>query len=241
MIHNVFQFTDTTVEEVMTPAAEMVSVDDDTPPIEAYEQLKRVGFRAVPLYEGSRERIVGLLYLKDIAGIPFGLSKIGHLREVMRDLYVVPESKPITDLLKEFQKNKKHMAIVVDEYGGIEGLVTLEDILEEIVGRLADEYEEEDKDDFIELPDGSYRISPRMDLDEFLLRFPHLQDGSLFPVQEIDTVGGLVLHMVGHLPEKGEEVVVGNLKFRVEGVEGTRITRLRLWELKESPREEEGP
>ncbi len=233
MIHNVFEFTDTTVDEVMTPAAEMVAIDVNTPPLEAYKQLKGVSFRAVPLYEESKERLVGLLYLKDIVGIPFGISKIEHLKDVMRELYIVPESKPITDLLKEFQKNKKHMAIVVDEYGGIEGLVTLEDILEEIVGRLADEYEEEDKDDFIELSDGSFSISPLMDIDEFLLRFPHLKEESLFPFDEIDTVGGLVFHMVGHLPEPGDEVVVGNVKLTVEGVEGTRITRLRLKVLEE--------
>ncbi len=233
MIHNVFEFTDTTVDEVMTPAAEMVAIDVNTPPLEAYRQLKGISFRAVPLYEESKERLVGLLYLKDIVGIPFGISKIEHLKDVMRELYIVPESKPITDLLKEFQKNKKHMAIVVDEYGGIEGLVTLEDILEEIVGRLADEYEEEDKDDFIELSDGSFSISPLMDIDEFLLRFPHLKEESLFPFDEIDTVGGLVFHMVGHLPEPGDEVVVGNVKLTVEGVEGTRITRLRLKVLEE--------
>ncbi len=233
MIHNVFEFTDTTVDEVMTPAAEMVAIDVNTPPLEAYKQLRGVSFRAVPLYEESKERLVGLLYLKDIVGIPFGISKIEHLKDVMRELYIVPESKPITDLLKEFQKNKKHMAIVVDEYGGIEGLVTLEDILEEIVGRLADEYEEEDKDDFIELSDGSFSISPLMDIDEFLLRFPHLKEESLFPFDEIDTVGGLVFHMVGHLPEPGDEVVVGNVKLTVEGVEGTRITRLRLKVLEE--------
>ncbi len=231
MIHNVFEFTDTTVDEVMTPAAEMVTIDINTPPREAYEKLKGVSYRAVPLYEGSKDRIVGLLYLKDIAGIPFGISEITHLRQVMREPYVVPESKPITDLLKEFQKNKKHMAIVVDEYGGIEGLVTLEDILEEIVGRLADEYEEEDKDDFIELPDGSFRLSPLMDIDELVKRFPHLKNDPSFPCEEVDTVGGLVFHLVGHLPEVGEEIVVGDLRFRVEGVEGTRITRLRMWVL----------
>jgi len=239
MIHNVFQFTDTSVEEVMTPASEMVILDIDTPPLEAYQKLKHVNHRALPLYKGSKDQIVGLLYLKDIAGLPFGLSKIKHLREVMRETYVVPESKPITDLLKEFQKNKKHLAIVVDEYGGIEGLVTLEDILEEIVGRLADEYEKEDKDDLIELPDGSFRVSPLMDIDELFRKFPHLKDDSLFPVDEIDTVGGLVFHMIGHLPREGEEVVVASLRFRVEGVEGTRITRLRMWEL-ESTVDEKG-
>ena len=240
MIHNVFQFTDTSVEEVMTPASEMVTLDIDTPPLEAYEELRHVNHRAVPLYKDSKEKIVGLLYLKDIAGIPFGLSKIEHLSEVMRETYVVPESKPVTDLLKEFQKNKKHMAIVVDEYGGIEGLVTLEDILEEIVGRLADEYEVEDKDDLIELSDGSFRVSPLMDIDELFHRFPHLKESSTFPIDEIDTVGGLVFHMVGHLPSKGEEVVVANLKFKVEGVEGTRITKLRMWELKPHHHEDGG-
>ncbi len=240
MIHNVFQFTDTSVEEVMTPASEMVTLDIDTPPLEAYEKLRHVNHRAVPLYKDSKEKIVGLLYLKDIAGIPFGLSKIEHLSEVMRETYVVPESKPVTDLLKEFQKNKKHMAIVVDEYGGIEGLVTLEDILEEIVGRLADEYEVEDKDDLIELSDGSFRVSPLMDIDELFHRFPHLKESSTFPIDEIDTVGGLVFHMVGHLPSKGEEVVVANLKFKVEGVEGTRITKLRMWELKPHHHEDGG-
>ncbi len=224
MILKVFRFSHTRVGEVMTPRTEMFVLEVDTPPEEAYEKLKEVTYREVPLYEGSLDNIVGIMRTKDLLGFPWGVVKVESLREIMTEPYFVPESKEVAELLREFQKKRLHMAIVIDEYGGVAGLVTLEDVIEELVGEISDEFDREGEE-LEEVAPGVYRVSPRMALESLEERL-----GIPYPEEDvdIDTVGGLVFHLFGRVPQKGEAVEYKGWRFVVEDIKRTRILKLRL-------------
>ena len=233
MILKVFRFSHTRVGEVMTPRTEMFVLEVNTPPQEAYERLKEVTYREVPLYEESLDNIVGIIRTKDLLGLPWGVVKLDSLREVMTEPYFVPESKEVADLLREFQKKRLHMAIVIDEYGGVAGLITLEDVIEELVGDISDEFDREGEE-LEEIAPGVYRVSPRMALESLEERL-----GVPYPEEDvdIDTVGGLVLHLFGRVPRRGESVEYRGWRFVVEDIKRTRILKLRL----ERVDENEGP
>ena len=224
MILKVFRFSHTRVGEIMTPRTEMFVLEVDTPPMEAYDRLKEVTFREVPLYEGSMDNIVGIMRTKDLLGLPWGVVTVGSLRDIMTEPYFVPESKEVADLLREFQKKRLHMAIVIDEYGGVAGLVTLEDVIEELVGEISDEFDREGEE-MEEVAPGVYRVSPRMALEDLEERL-----GIPYPDEDvdIDTVGGLVFHLFGRVPQRGEWVEYGGWRFVVEDVKRTKILKLRL-------------
>ena len=224
MILKVFRFSHTRVGEIMTPRTEMFVLEVDTPPMEAYDRLKEVTFREVPLYEGSMDNMVGIMRTKDLLGLPWGVVTVGSLRDIMTEPYFVPESKEVADLLREFQKKRLHMAIVIDEYGGVAGLVTLEDVIEELVGEISDEFDREGEE-MEEVAPGIYRVSPRMALEDLEERL-----GIPYPDEDvdIDTVGGLVFHLFGRVPQRGEWVEYGGWRFVVEDVKRTKILKLRL-------------
>jgi len=224
MILKVFRFSHTRVGEVMTPRTEMFVLDVNTPPREAYEKLKEVTYREVPLYEGNLDSIVGIMRTKDLLGLPWGIVKVESLREVMTEPYFVPESKEVAELLREFQKKRLHMAIVIDEYGGVAGLITLEDVIEELVGEISDEFDREGEE-LEEIAPGLYRVYPRMALETLEERL-----GIPYPEEDvdIDTVGGLVFHLFGRVPQRGEAVEYQGWRFIVEDIKRTRILRLRL-------------
>lgn len=224
MILKVFRFSHTRVGEIMTPRTEMFVLEVDTPPMEAYDRLKEVTFREVPLYEGSMDNMVGIMRTKDLLGLPWGVVTVGSLRDIMTEPYFVPESKEVADLLREFQKKRLHMAIVIDEYGGVAGLVTLEDVIEELVGEISDEFDREGEE-MEEVAPGVYRVSPRMALEDLEERL-----GIPYPDEDvdIDTVGGLVFHLFGRVPQRGEWVEYGGWRFVVEDVKRTKILKLRL-------------
>ena len=186
LIHSIFHFGDTVVREVMRPRTEVVAVEADDAADEVIERAIREGRSRLPVYEGSLDEVVGLVFLKDLVA----RSRIGEgarpVRSSLRPARFVPDSKPVADLLREMQSEKFHMAVVVDEYGGTAGLVTMEDLLEEIVGEITDEYDA-DEPVVERLADGAWRVPGRTPIDEV----NELLDASLSD-EEWDTVGGLV-------------------------------------------------
>ena len=223
LIHSIFEFGDTVVREVMIPRPDMIAVEDGTKLKEVLTLMLKHGFSRMPVFEKSMDNIVGLVYAKDVMRrLHNGRRPRKELtvEEIARPAMFVPESKKIAELLREMQRNKTHMAIVVDEYGDIAGLVTMEDLLEEIVGEIADEY---DRGESLVEPvdDNTLRVDGKLPIDE-------LEElvGAELPDEEWDTVGGLLAGVLGRLPKRGDEVTVGGVTFRVEKVKGRRIAKV---------------
>jgi CBS domain containing-hemolysin-like protein len=222
LIHSIFEFGDTVVREVMLPRPDMIAVEADATINEAVNTMIVAGYSRVPAYDDSTDNIIGLVYLKDLVG----LQTAGHgnepVRSSVREAVYVPESKRVAELLRDMQRQKYHMAIVVDEYGGTAGLVTLEDLLEEIVGEITDEYDVEEPT-LERLPNDILRVPGRTAIDEVNEELDaHLPD------DEWDTVGGLVFFTLGHVPEEGECVTVDGLEFCAERVQGRRIVSVLI-------------
>jgi putative hemolysin len=222
LIHSIFEFGDTVVREVMVPRPDMVAIEADATIEAAIERAIEGGFSRVPAYEDTTDNIVGLVYLKDLVQRARGGAGAHPVREAMRPAVFVPEQKRVAELLREMQSEQFHMAIVIDEYGGTAGIVTLEDLLEEIVGEITDEYDVETPG-VEHLPDGSLRAPGGMSIDELSEEL-----GVELPDTEWDTVGGLVFNLLGHVPEEGETVRFQDREFRTERVQGRRIVSVRI-------------
>lgn len=222
LIHSIFEFGDTVVREVMLPRPDMIAVEADASMEEAITQAIDGGYSRIPCYEDSTDNIIGLVYLKDMVQQARAGAGAQSVRSVVREAVFVPESKRLTELLREMQTDKFHMAIVVDEYGGTAGLVTLEDLLEEIVGDISDEFDAEEPG-VEELPGGGIRAPGRTPIDDVSEAL-----GIELPDAEWDTVGGLVFNLLGHVPDAGETVRFQGLEFRTERVEGRRIVSVMI-------------
>jgi CBS domain containing-hemolysin-like protein len=219
MIHSIFEFGDTLVREVMVPRPDMVAVEVSSKLGDVLSTMLKKGFSRMPVYEDTIDNIAGLVYAKD-AMRRIHEGKTTPLRRILRDAYFVPESKRISELFREMQQRKTHMAIVVDEFGDVAGLVTIEDLLEEIVGEIADEYDKEEP--LVEpIGDGTIRVSGKLSIDEL----SELLDTEL-PDTEWDTVGGLMAGLLGRIPERGDEVQFQGVRFRAEKVQGRRIAKV---------------
>ncbi|MFN8037251.1 MAG: hemolysin family protein [Acidimicrobiia bacterium] len=217
LIHSIFEFGDTVVREVMLPRPDMVAVPADDTIDDAIKQAIDRGFSRLPAYEESTDNIVGLLYLKDLVRRAADGQGDRSVRDALRPAVFVPEQKRVAELLREMQTQQFHMAVVVDEYGGTAGLVTLEDLLEEIVGEIADEYDREEPR-VERLAGGVLRVPGRTHIDEVSEAL-----GLELPDTEWDTVGGLVFNLLGHVPVEGETVCFQGLEFRTERVQGQRV------------------
>ena len=225
MIHSIFEFGDTILREVMVPRPDMVAVPHETPLQQVLELILRSGFSRIPVYDGTIDEVVGLAYAKDVLRRLHDGQADKPLTDILRPAQFMPESMRAAECLREMRKRKSHMVIVIDEYGGTSGLVTLEDLLEEIVGEIADEYDREEPN--IEpLPDGDYRVNARLGIDEV----NELLDVEL-PTPEWDTLGGLLFILVGEVPREGQEVEFQGLRLRAERVQGRRIGRVRIHRL----------
>jgi len=225
MIHSVFEFGDTIVREVMVPRPDMVTVPIETSLEQVLELILRTGYSRIPVYEGTVDEVGGLAYAKDVLRRLHDGQADKPLADILRPALFMPESMRAADCLREMRKRKSHMVIVIDEYGGTSGLVTLEDLLEEIVGEITDEYDREEPN--IEpLPDGDYRVNARLDVDEV----NELLDVEL-PSTEWDSIGGLLFNLVGGVPREGQEVEFQGLRLRAERVQGRRIGRVRIHRL----------
>jgi CBS domain containing-hemolysin-like protein len=233
MITSIFAFGETTVREVMTPRTDIVAIDGAMQWDEIVSTVRENERSRVPVYEESLDRIVGLVYAKDLLAIAHGLADPpADLAEILWEATFVPEAKKIDDLLRQFQREEIHMAVVVDEYGGTAGIVTLEDILEELVGEIQDEYDVEEPL-VAPLEDGVLRLDGRLDADDF-----NDFTGSSIEADDVETMGGLVARELSRVAEVGDTVEVGDWTFEVEAVEGNRITRLLGWPREEAAAEE---
>ena len=233
LIHSIFEFGDTVVREVMLPRPDMVAVDADDTIEEGIERAIERGFSRLPVCEDhSTDEIIGLVYLKDLVRRARAGEGSNMVRVAVRPAIFVPEQKRVAELLREMRTKQFHMAVVVDEHGGTSGLVTLEDLLEEIVGEIADEYD-------VEMPaverlaDGSLRVPGRTPVDEVSEAL-----GTELPDEEWDTVGGLILNLLGHVPEEGETVRFQGLELRTERVQGRRIASVRITRLADDESDE---
>ncbi len=222
LIHSIFEFGDTLVREVMLPRPDIVAVEVDDTIEAAIECAIDGGFSRLPACDGGTDNIVGLVYLKDLVRRARAGDGDHPVLEAVRPAVYVPEQKRVAELLREMRTQKFHMAIVVDEHGSTAGLVTLEDLLEEIVGEIADEYDPDEP--MVEhLPDGSLRVPGRTPIDEVSEEL-----GVELPDTEWDTVSGLVFNLLGHVPEEGETVRFQNLELRTERVQGRRIVSVLI-------------
>ncbi len=222
MIHSVFRLDDTLTREIMVPRIDILAMEASVPFSEAVKQFVEFGFSRIPIYRKKVDNIIGFLYAKDLLEVAGNGEYHGGITELMRSVYFVPETKVINELLADMRKKHVHLAIVVDEYGGVAGMVTLEDIIEEIFGEIQDEYDAEENIYQVIGPD-EYIFLGKIDIDDLNL----ILDSSL-PNQEADTLGGLVYFRLGHVPQLGEELKFDNLLITVEQVDEHRINKLSI-------------
>lgn len=223
MIYSIFQFGDTIAREIMVPRADLLALDINTTISEARREFINAGHSRVPVYEDNIDNVVGLLYAKDLLAVVDGKDTIAQQRKLLRPAYFVPEAKKIDELFTEMQSKGVHMSLVVDEYGGVAGVVTLEDIVEEIVGEIRDEYDEAEETDVLKLDDDNYMLLGRVNIDEINEIFK-LE----LPTDHADTLGGLIYSELGRVPQPGELVTFNSAEFTVEEVVARRILKVKL-------------
>ena len=230
LIHNIFELTDQRAGEIMTPLADVFMVPATLPYPELLAQFQRYRRSRIPVYEGERRNIVGVLHFKELLRpMAQGGTDVAW-RDFVALPVVVPASKKLPLLLRQFQKLKVHLALVVDEFGELVGIVTLEDVLEELFGDIREEHEREEKE-VAQRPDGSFRVLGRMAVHRFNEAF-----GTDLPDQEWDTVAGLLLHEFGRLPGRGDSIVLAAYRFTVERLKGIRIAEVGVRRIQEEGR-----
>ena len=228
MIEGVLQVSESQVRDVMIPRPQMIVVEEDMDPETAIPLIVKSAHSRFPVVGENRDNIIGILLAKDLLKLTAG-EQYAHvkIRDLVRPATFIPESKRLDVLLKEFRLNRNHMAIVVDEYGGIAGLVTIEDVLEEIVGEIADEYDTTEQEPLIkQLGDNAYSVKALTPIEEFNEYF-----NTDYEHEDFDTVGGLILQKFSHLPKPGETIEFDDFKVKVvqaetRGIKLVRITRL---------------
>ena len=233
MLYKVFDFADKEVSAVMVPRPEVVALSIDLPPEEALSAVIESPYTRYPVYRGAAlDEVVGILHVRDLfsAIVDRGIAGV-QVEQLLRPAYIVPETKDLAALLAEFRRTNQHMAIVVDEYGELEGIVTLEDLLEEIVGEIEDEFDLPDES-IERLDDGRVRIHGTFPIDDFNEQFKRS-----LPIEDYHTIGGFVFGLLGRAPEPGDEVQYDGVQFKVLDVEGSRIERLEVELLPEEPGE----
>ena len=224
MLYKVFDFADKEVADVMVPRPEVVALSIDLPPEECLSAAMEAPYTRYPVYRDSLDSIIGVLHIRDLfreANRVGGFDRV-NVESLLRPAHSVPETKDLAALLRDFRRMKEHLAVVVDEYGAMEGIVTLEDLLEEIVGEIEDEFDLPDES-VERLPDGRIRIDGTFSIDDFNEEF----DVEL-PVEDYHTVAGFVFGVLGRAPEPGDEVTHDGVRLSVLEVEGTRIERLEV-------------
>ena len=224
MIKGVVELSDTTVKEVMVPRIDVVFVSEETLLSEAVKTLIECGHSRVPVYHDTIDNVCGILYAKDILKYFISDTSIDSIKlaSVIRKPYFVPESKKLDSLLIEFKRKKVHIAVAVDEYGGVSGIVCMEDIIEEIVGEIQDEFDNEDEE-ILKTGDGVYLCDARINLEDL-----NEELKTEIPVEEFDTLGGYVFDLFGKIPVKYEKVSIDNLDFIIQEVDGHKINKIKI-------------
>ena len=220
MIQSILSFRDTTVREIMVPRTEVVAASSDTSIGTLLETAIKEGHSRIPVYSGSSDNIVGILHVKDLL-VYWGQEQV-DLKGLLRTPHFVPETKKISQLLKELRDRKSHMAIVIDEYGGFAGLVTIEDILEEIVGEIRDEHDTEEPR-ITPTPNGDLLVDARLDIEELAERL-----GVEIPEGNFESVGGFIINLLGRVPQPRETIEYAPLKMTVESADARKIHTVRV-------------
>ena len=223
MIEGVLQVFEMQARDIMVPRAQMVVIDINESPDQFIPMVIQTAHSRFPVFGENKDDVIGILLAKDLLRYYAGEEEF-NVREMLRPAVFIPESKPLNVLLKEFRKNRNHIAIVVDEYGGVAGLVTIEDVLEQIVGDIEDEYDFDDvEDNIIETKGGVYRVKALTEIADFNTRF-----NTGYGNEEFDTIGGLVLKRFGRVPKRGEQVSFDNLTFKVLRADSRRLHLLEV-------------
>lgn len=228
MIDGIFEFDNTLAKEIMTPRTNVFTININTPIRELMNEIIEEQYSRIPVYEEETDNIIGILFMKDLFKVMNNedFAKI-NIKEILRPAYFVPETKNIDKLFRELQKSKNHIAILIDEYGGFSGIVTIEDLIEEVMGNIFDEYDEDyDTSEYIQKIDGTtYMVSGMVSIDEINERL----DLKL-PSEHYDTVGGFVVDLIGSIPKEDEEHIVEyeNLTFKVEKIDEKRIELIKV-------------
>jgi putative hemolysin len=220
LLHSVFSFTDTIAREVMTPRVDLDAVAADTPATELVQLIKESGHSRIPIYEGTDDQIVGIIHAKDLLMAMLSEKPVS-IRGLMRAPYFVPENKNLQQLLSELRTNRAQMAIIQDEFGGTSGIVTIEDIVEELVGDIVDEYDEEEPS--VLAKDNGWSVEGRTHWEDL-----NRAIGSEFESDEFDTIGGYVFGLFGRQPSAGETMDVDGWRFTITETDGRRISRLHV-------------
>ncbi len=236
MIGGVLELGEQRAHEVMVARVDMVALEADASLDQIVETIVSEGHSRIPVYEDNIDNVIGMLYAKDLLPYLVGEDRTPSIRTLLRTPLFVPESMLVDDLLRSLQRRRVHIAIVLDEHGGTAGLVTIEDMLEEIVGEIQDEYDEEDPM-IVPLADDAARIDGRAGVDDMLEHFDTALDGD--DQEEFDTVGGLVYHHIGGVPSVGDTVEVDGLKITVEATDGRRVRTVHVVHTPPEPAEDE--
>lgn len=227
MLHNMFKFSDLMAKQVMIPRTDMICVPDDI----SYDELNKLalenGYTRYPVYENENiDKIIGFVHVKDLYSLALTKEEYS-IKAIIRPLILVPETMTLDNLMKEFKKLHIQMAVVVDEFGGTAGLITLEDVLEEIIGEVQDEFDEEEGVNIEQIGENTYLANGMMRLDE-LVEYFDINDEELKDEDDVDTIAGLVVKLLGRIAELGDSVSYRNLTFTVKEVDGARITQLEI-------------
>jgi CBS domain containing-hemolysin-like protein len=225
LIHSIFEFGDTIAREVMVPRPDVVAIEDDKTLRDVQALVLTHGYSRIPVYHDDLDDVLGFVFAKDVLKALHQGKVDMPLRDIVREAHVVPESKKVADLLREMQRERFHIALVTDEYGSVTGIVSLEDLLEELVGEITDEYDSEEPQ-VAEVAEGVYRVSGKTPIDDV----NELLETEL-PDEEWDTVAGLVLDLFGKIPDPGEETAFQGLQFRAEEVNGRRVATVLITRL----------
>jgi CBS domain containing-hemolysin-like protein len=223
MISSIFDFRETVASEIMTPSAEMITADCTSSVEDLIRLVTEEGYTRIPLYEGNPDTIIGILHAKDL--LCFCVEKnhpVPDLRQRLRSPVFIRESTPIIDLLRDFQEKKNHMAIVTDEFGGVRGLVTLEDVIEEIVGEITDEHDQEESELRVE-GENVILVDAKIDIEQVEQFF-----NCRLPEGPYESVGGLILHRLAQVPDRGAVVAVADLVFTVLSADKRRVKTVRI-------------
>ncbi|MEK7223879.1 MAG: transporter associated domain-containing protein [Pseudomonadota bacterium] len=236
MIEGVLQVSEMKVRDIMVPRSQMDVVDKNSPPEGYLPMLIESGHSRFPMVDGDKDKVIGILLAKDLLRYLFLDKKKRaqfNVHDMLRPAVFVPESKRLNVLLREFRTSRNHMAIVVDEYGGVAGLVTIEDVLEQIVGEIADEYDIEDDVMIMPREDGEYVVKALVTLADFNTRLD-----SQLAHEEIDTLGGLVMSRLGHVPRRGEKIDIDNWRFEVLRADSRRVYLLKVTPVEQADRQQ---
>lgn len=230
MLQGVLDVSKMRARDIMVPRSQMATIDIEQPVSAFLPILLENNHSRYPVVNEDKDHVEGILLVKDLLQYALDPNQTDwHIREFLRPAVIIPESKRVDALLKEFRQKRYHMAIVVDEYGGVSGLVTIEDILEQIVGEIEDEHDDEEDNDIKKMASRVFQVSALTPLDEFNESF-----GTGFDEEDADTIGGIVLHAFGHMPERGESIQLGDLTFKVSKANSRRLLQLQVIKAKES-------